>query len=253
MVKLKNNPSEAIYLTAHGFSLIKFDQGSYFYENHKNASFTSLLRECGIFFTPNPPQHCLIIFANDTPVLVPKDIFQKPEKQFLIEKNISDTDQIMMDDLDDYISLYIIPKNRTEQWDKIGIKPIFKHVTTCLYHYLRDNYTQIDHKILLYFSNNWAYMIFFKDAQLQIISQIECSSPENVLYYLLNIMHQHELEPMDCQVFLSGEPQMIDKIYPTCRPYLPHLDEPILVPEVNVFNKREKKINACHVLPLLYV
>lgn len=226
MEKLKNNANyKAVGLHTNGFSMLKaLPDGNFLLENHKNASFTALLRECGIFFGDGPQSVRVVVHPN-APILVPNEIFAPPASQFFkIHSELSDSDMVMEDDMDAYTALYPFPAGKIEQLKQAGLTPFFQHTATVLTRYLQLNDGGAPHRMLLFFHGNTAECILFCYNRLAYIGVVSFTTNDEVVYQVANILRQHEVEADDCLLLFSGELPEPKKSFDFVNQYFPDME-----------------------------
>lgn len=253
MEKPRNNSRyKAVGLHANGFSLLKAQpDGSFLLSNHKNASFTTLLRECGIFFGEGP--HDVRVVVNPmAPVLVPDEIFEEPAAQFLkIQAELSDNDIVMKDEWDGYEALYPVHAGRTDQLRQAGITPFYQHSTTVLGRYLQLNGSDTPHRMLLFFHGTTAESILFCYNRLVLVSGFRFTTSDEVVYHVANILKQHEIEPDECHLLFGGELPEAKKTFDFVNQYFPDMDWAGDRLPVTVRTAEGKEVAAHTVLNLL--
>ena len=252
MEKPKNNADfKAVGLHATGFSLLKAQSdGNFLLENHKNASFTTLLRECGIFFGEGP-QSVRMVVTPAPPILIPNEIFAPPASQFFkIQSDLSDNDTIFEDEVGDYTALYTFNSGKIEQLRQAGITPFFQHSATVLARYLTLNSSNAN-RMTLFFHGNTAECVLFCYNRLSYVGAFEFSTNDEVVYHVANILRQHEVEADDCLLLFSGELPEPKKTFDFVNQYFPDMDWAGDRLPVTVTNTAGKSVAAHTVLNLL--
>lgn len=226
MEKPRNSASyKAVGLHTNGFSLLKAQSdGSFLLSNHKNASFTALLRECGIFFGEGA--HDVRVVVNPMPpVLVPNELFEEPASQFLkIHTELSDNDAVMRDEWNEYSVLYPVPAGKMEQLRQAGITPVFQHSSTVLARYLQLNSSDAPHRMLLFFHGPMVESILFCYNRLVLVSGFRFTTGDEVVYHIANVLRQHEIEADECHLLFGGELPEAKKSFELVNQYFPDMD-----------------------------
>lgn len=219
------NNFQTIHLSHAGFSLFKVNSvHNIVFNTHKSASFTSLQRECGIFFGADLNGEMHVIVHPTPPVLVPRDLYQSPANQYLTHLlELSDNDAILEDLIADYVVLYPFPQSKIIQLQNLGITPTFHHISKLLYDYLMLALPTVNDKMLLFLSGNIADFVLVKDNQLQLVNSFKFSATTDLLYFILNILKQFEMSLTDTQVLLSGVLPDAKKSFPMLETYIPQL------------------------------
>lgn len=219
------NNFRTIHLSHAGFSLFKVNSvKNIVFNTHKGASFTSMQRECGIFFGGELNGSIPIIVHPTPPVLVPRDLYQSPANQYLVNQlDISDNDAILEDAIDDYVALYPFPQSKIIQLQNLGITPKFHHISKLLYTYLMRALPSVNNKMLLFLSADVADFVLVKDGRLQLVNSFKISATADLLYFILNIMQQFEMPLAETQVLLSGVLPDAKKSFPMLETYIPQL------------------------------
>lgn len=226
MERPKNNSSyKVVCLRTSGFSLLKaLPDGTFLYSNHKNASFTTLLRECGIFFDVEP-MDVRVVVNTTPPVLVPNELFEEPASQFLkIHMELSDAEMVIKDEWPDYTAVYPVHAGKADQLRQAGITPFFQHSSTVLSRYLQLNGNDTPHRLLLFFHGNRAESILFCYNRLVLVSDFNFSIGEEVVYHVANLLHQHEIEADECHLLFGGELPEGKKTFEFVNQYFPDMD-----------------------------
>ena len=253
MEKPRNNSHyKAVGLHANGFSLLKAQpDGSFLLSNHKNASFTTLLRECGIFFGEGP-QDVRVVVNPMAPVLIPNELFEEPASQFLkIHSELSDNDVVEMDEWNDYTVLYPVHAGRTDQFRQAGITPFYQHSSTVLARYLQLNGIDAPHRMLLFFHGTTAETILFCYNRLALVSGFRFTTADEVVYQVANILKQHEIEADECCLLFGGELPEAKKTFDFVNQYFPDMDWAGERLPVTVRTAEGKEVAAHTVLNLL--
>lgn len=221
----KHFPPYVIYLYSGGFTLLKRQSsGSVLCENHKNASFPTLERECGIFFdTLSPDDEICVYLGAATPVLVPQAIYQKPGSQYVrLQYDLSENETVLEDLFDEYCLLFPYPVNRLSQLQKAVSHPIsIHHITTAMANFLAYDVASEADRMFLHFDANQVQYVLFKDQQLQIISHFSFLTQEDILYHILNIYHQFGVNRNVCETLYVGRIADEKRIEKFLKGYLP--------------------------------
>ena len=237
---------------ANGFSLLKaLPDGNFLLENHKNASFTALLRECGIFFGCGQ-QSVRVVAHPTTPILVPNEIFAPPASQFLkVYLELSENDVVMEDNVDDYTALYPFPAGKIEQFKQAGITPFFQHTATVLARYLQLNDGGTPHRMTLFFHGNSAECVLFCYNRLTYVGTVTFATPDEIVYSIANILRQHEVEADDFLLLFSGELPEPKKTFDFVNQYFPDMEWAGDRLPVTVHTTAEKIVEPHTILNLL--
>lgn len=226
MERARNNSSyKAICLRTSGFSLLKaLPDGTFLYSNHKNASFTALVRECGIFFD-REPMDARVVVDTIPPVLVPNELFEEPASQFLkIHTELSDAEMVMKDEWADYTAIYPVHAGKADQLRQAGFTPSFQHSSTVLARYLQLNGNDTPHRLLLFFHGSTAEFVLFCFNRLTMVSSFSFSMGEEVVYHVANILQQHEIGADECHLLFGGELPEAKKTFDLVNQYFPDMD-----------------------------
>ena len=226
MEKPRNNVHyKAIGLHTNGFALIKaLPDGNFLLENHKNASFTTLLRECGIFFGDGA-HSVRVVTTPAPPILIPNEIFAPPASQFFkIQTDLSDSDIVLQDETDDYTALYTFNTGKIEQLRQTGVTPFFQHTDTVLARYLALNSGERPHRMALFFHGNTAECVLFCYNRLAFVNSFTFATNDEVVYQVANILRQHEVEADDCLLLFGGVLPEPKKTFDFVNQYFPDMD-----------------------------
>lgn len=253
MERPQNNANyRAIGLQSTGFSLLKATcSGNFLIQNHKNASFTTLLRECGIFF--GEEQGPVRVVVNTSPLfLVPKELFTPPASQFLkIQTDISENEAVMEDEIGDYKALYTFNSGKIAQLQQAGLTPCFQHTSTILARYLQLNDGGSPHRMLLFFHGNAAECVLFCYNQLSYVGVINFATSDEVVYSIANILRQHEVEANECLLLFSGEMPESTKTFDSVNQYFPLMDWAGDLLPASIQSSADKSVDAHTILNLL--
>ena len=230
-LKLNNFPPYAIHLCSTGFTLIKKSRSSdnHICETYKSASLSALDRECGVFFGEAIDNEEIHILSNAmAPVLVPKEIFQKPASQYLaLQHDLADNETIFEDTIADYIAIYPFSISKLTQIQRTIQHPVFHHTTAFLYKELTAFKSECQHKLLLLLDNDTADFVFLHENQLRLINRFKFTTQDDILYYVLNILLQHQINTEDCAVLFAGEIEDKEKSLRFFKRYLPHAQDAV--------------------------
>ena len=221
-----NNPSShhAIHYSPAGFSLLKSQpSGSFLVGTYKNATLPTLQKECGSFFD-NPAEETLVSLNFTAPFLVPKALFQPPASQYLkMQQEVSDSDEVFEDDLDEYVAIYALPLSKTLPLRTTLRNPKFYNTYTLLYNYLSRSESSLSNKLLLHFCGNRMGYILMKKNKLFIINELKFTTKEDAFYYVLHILQQQKARHDETDVLLSGDTAELKNIFQLLKRHLPNV------------------------------
>ncbi len=249
---MKNSRYKAVYLQPSGFSFIKaLPIGNFIFENHKNASFTTLPRECGIFFGEEFSDITVIVNYG-TPTLVPKELFSQPAVQFLRPQvKVNDSDEVVTEEWGDYIAVYSVPAHRATVIRQLNVPFRFRHVALSLVRYLSLNYTDSSCRMALFFQGNTAQCALMEGSKLLFLNSLSFSNAEELVYHLAHLLQMQEVAPNECRILFSGNLPDSKKTFDFVSQYFPDLDWAGNYLNITIQTPADKSVTAAEVLHLL--
>ncbi|MBO4644994.1 MAG: DUF3822 family protein [Bacteroidales bacterium] len=225
MEKQNNLPYHAVSLNNSGFSLLKKQSdGKYICESYKNATLPTLQRECGVFFDTSADQ-TLVSVNPSAPLLVPREFYQRPAAAYLkLQYDLSDNDEVFEDEFGEYVALYAVPMNKTLPLRATLPSPIFRHAMTLWYHHLLHFDATVPYKMLLHFNGKKVGFILLKNNQLLLVNQFEFHQQDDIVYYVLNILQQHEAAFQEAHLFLGGNVSDMKGLKKVFSRYVSHVE-----------------------------
>lgn len=220
-----NLPQNAIHYYSNGFSLLKRQsEKSFVCENHKNASFPTLERECGIFFADLPLETEITVYVDAlTPLVVPNIMVTPPATDLLkLQYNLSDNDTVFEDPIAPYRLIFPYPINKIAQMRKsVGHPLAFHHSDSFVWQLLQVEECNRECQLGFRIENDKIEFILLKEKELQIICSHHYTTLEDILYYALNLLQQFEI-PLEKCAFrywtATTDEKKIEKFF---KPYLP--------------------------------
>lgn len=219
-----NLPENAIHYYSNGFSFIKKTEKTFICENHKNASFPTLERECGIFFADLPIESEISVYVDaPTPLVVPAEMSSPSAPELLkLQLDLSDNDAVFEDAISTYRLAFPYPINKVAQMQKAVGHPVgFHHTDTFVIQCLQERENAKESQLCIRFENEKVEFILLKNKKLQIISPNRHSTLEDVLYYALNLLQQFEIPMKECDFLYFGPTTDEKKTEKFFKPYLP--------------------------------
>lgn len=250
----QNKSYAAVQYGGAGFLLLKSTpEGKFICESYKNASLPTLQRECGVFFD-NGTETTLVAVDSGAPLLIPKAAYQPPAAPYLrMQVELTDNDEIFEDELGEYVALYTLPLNKTLALRTNIPSPRFQHILTLLYRYLDHYNSALPNKFLLHFNNNRMSFILIKNGKLFLINEMEYATPEDALYFTLNILQHQAAQRAETDVLLCGMPADGKKLFKLFSQYLPHVQMAGSDLTASVVNLKGQSVNLATCLQLIEI
>ncbi|HNW67577.1 MAG TPA: DUF3822 family protein [Bacteroidales bacterium] len=218
-----------IELATNGFVFFKALTDSHFiYQPFPNEKFNTLYQELTVFFelSENENREILVTLKNNQPpLLVPSSLYHAPASTYLKSQfDLEDNDAIFNDDIEEYKSLYFYPKNRITPFTSSPLNTSFRHITSALYQYLRQDNHGYFHKLVLFFRDlHTVDYVAIKNGKLLIINSFTYTSQHDILYFVLNFTKQNDIYAEDFLILLSGDVVSPQPLYEMLSQYLPHV------------------------------
>lgn len=180
-----------------------------------------------LFATENLLQNSFIkvdvVYSNKESVLVPPAYFNATAANNYIELIYGNVvqGQIKTDFLFRH-NIHTVYKIEDELYKVVASKFSFTN-TSHLYSILPDIAGLKGNKLVVVFYQNRLVVLCCKENKLQLIQQFEYANENDVAYYLLAIIEQHNLDVNELQVELSGMINNTSNLYNELHKYFKHL------------------------------
>lgn len=206
-------------------------------------------RECGDFFDV-PAEQTLVSLNFTPPFLVPRDLMQAPASQYLkMQQEVSDSDEVLTDDLGDYVAIYALPLSKTLPLRTTLQNPKFCHTYTLLCHYLAQSPSELPNQLLLHFCGNRMGFILIKNGKLFIISELNYTTKEDAFYYVLHLLQQQAARRDETDLVMTGDAPEFKGIAQLLKRHLPHVRN--VDKEATVVNVKGQKMSAAAYIQLI--
>lgn len=139
----------------------------------------------------------MVIVTSSVPVLVP-DVaeFAQPAEKFLFLQNpTAEVGDVVEEKFQNYRVIYSVPTSAAEKLALLNIQPHYKHILTASYTLLNTRFSDAfeQNALVIFPTQNHFLLMLFSKGELLVVNQFEYHSDADMLYYLLNVIAQFEL------------------------------------------------------------
>lgn len=152
-------------------------------------------------------KYVYINYFNNQFTLCPQAFYISDNNRSLLEFNTGDTSDklILTDDINTDIKLiYAIDQALKSTLDLIFPNHQLKHTLTILSKLMLFSEELIKENILLCIHANYIEVIVKQDQKLVLVNQFSIKTHEDVLYYVLFILEQYQLNPLNASIIITG-------------------------------------------------
>ncbi|MDQ7918195.1 DUF3822 family protein [Mesonia sp. MT50] len=232
---IKNKLS--ILIAQDGFSFCTGNKESHKVEELKHKAFLSqqtpenLLKEIKVvldsaFDTQEAIDELEVIYSNTLYTLVPNAYFTEENLTDYLKFNtkILATDYITFDDVEAIQAKNVyIPYTNINNYlfEKFG-EFSFKHISSSLIELAKAQ--DLKTEVLLDVHPTHFHAVIFKEGELQLANSFNYHTKEDFIYYILFVLEQLELDPLEVSVLIAGHIEKEDDNYNILSTYIKHLD-----------------------------
>ncbi len=139
--------------------------------------------------------------------LCPTAFYNSDNNRSLLEFNAGNTDNklIITDDINTDIKLiYAIDENLKSLLDQLFPSHFIKHTLTVLSKLMLSSDELTKEHVLLSVHSNYIEIIVKQDQKLLLANQFSIKTQEDVLYYILFVLEQYQLNPLTASIKIVG-------------------------------------------------
>ncbi|HPE41069.1 MAG TPA: DUF3822 family protein [Bacteroidales bacterium] len=170
-------------------------------------------------------QEILIVIANQPPVAIPMEIYQKDKQTdyLKIQYDLTEMGQIVTTDFKDYVLLNYIPTEETAILEKITT-PI--HFIPLFLYQMAHLFPIPEMLFLLDVKEHHMNCALLKHEELQFITYFSLTEDTDCLYHVMNICTQYKIDPSEIDLYYSSLP---DSLIHLLKSYftISHLEKPL--------------------------
>lgn len=158
--------------------------------------------------------------------LCPTVFFEPDNARALLEFNCGDTEQqlILTDDIHSTIKLvYAIDEALKSTLDKLFPQHQLKHHITALARLMLNTEELSKEQVLISIRYNSIEVIIKQNQQLILANQYSIKTNEDVLYYVLFILEQYQLNPLTVALTLIGNVEANSELIVSLKKYIKHI------------------------------
>ncbi len=172
-------------------------------------NFITALKESPVKISRNYEKVSISI-SNGLFSVVPKVLFEEKNIDVYIKQNAhikpnyEYKHQIL--DKEGLVICYALPKKLNDWISKIFPKAKLTHeIAILIESVLRDFYSLSENRVIINIHKNYFNIVFLKRGKLELVNSFSISEKEDLLYYILFIFEQLEINQDLIEVFLVGE------------------------------------------------
>jgi len=158
--------------------------------------------------------------------LCPTALYETDNARALLEFNCGDTEQklILTDDIHSTIKLaYTIDETLKSTLDKLFPQHQLKHQITVLARLMLNTEELLNENMLISIRDNSVEVIVKQNQQLILANQYSVKTNEDILYYVLFIVEQYQLNPLTVALTIVGNMEANSEIIVSLKKYIKHI------------------------------
>lgn len=158
--------------------------------------------------------------------LVPTAFFDEKNARELLEFNCGDTGSgiILSDEVNADIRLvYSMDETLKSTIDRLFPNHHLRHTGSVLARLLLQSDELASEQVLLHTDQGSLFITAKKDGQLQLCNHYQVQTDEDILYYVLFVLEQFELNPAMVKVSLSGHTETDSSLSKALKKYIRHI------------------------------
>ncbi len=167
--------------------------------------------------------NCIVV--NNLATLVPSPLFEEDRKKMYLKFNTSleGDELVMVNEIKNLNTknVFALPLNIKSKIDFLYTNIFYSHYSTILIdNLLAQNKNQRTKKVYVHVQQSHFEVIVIESNNLLFYNTFNHHSPEDLIYYLLFVFEQLQLNPEKEEVFLLGEIEKTSPIYTTLLKYI---------------------------------
>ena len=193
----------------------------------ENDSNTSLLKALNYFqFTKKKYNAVYINYFTERFTLCPSLFYTETDKKDLLQFNCGDVgnDLVLTNDISSTIKLiFSMPSSLKSLFDQTFPNHQLKH-STCVLSQLMLNTKDLSNEMVLLNVNDFNIELVVKNnTQLLMANQFGVKTEQDVLYYLLFLLEQHQLNPLTTTVCVTGNIESNSELFLILKKYIANI------------------------------
>jgi hypothetical protein len=168
----------------------------------------------------------LVNLVNQQFTLCPTALYEPNNVRVLLEFNCGDTEQqlVLTDDIHSTIKLvYAIDEALKSTLDKLFPQHQLKHHITVLARLMLNTEELSKENMLISIRDNSIEVIVKQNQQLILANQYSIKTNEDVLYYVLFILEQYQLNPLTVALTVAGNMEANSELIVSLKKYIKHI------------------------------
>lgn len=177
-------------------------------------------------FSKKNYQHVYVNYFNQQFTLCPTAFYNSENNRSLLEFNSGSTNDklVLTDDINADIKLiYAIDESLKSTLDLIFPHHQLKHTLTVLSRLMLQSEELVKEHIILSIHTNYIDVIVKHDQKLLLANQFSIKTQEDVLYYLLFILEQYQLNPLTVNITVVGNLDTTSEIITSLKKYIKNI------------------------------
>lgn len=171
-------------------------------------------------------QHIYVNYFNKQFTLCPTVFHEAKDSRTFLEFNVGNTENkiIFTDDINTDIKLiYAIDESLKSTLDLLYPNHQLKHTITVLSRLLLQSEELIKENILLSVYSNHIEITVKQDQQLVLANQFDIKTQEDILYYILFILEQYQLNPLTAHITIAGNIDVTSTLISSLKKYIKNI------------------------------
>ncbi len=171
-------------------------------------------------------KHVYINYFDSKFTLCPTNFYNPENNRTLLEFNSGSTNEkvLLVDDINTDIKLiYSIGEELKSTFDLVFPHHQIKHTLTVLSKLILQTEELINENIVLYIHKNYIEITVKTGSQLLLANQFSIKTEEDMLYYVLFILEQYQLNPLTVHVTVAGNIDSTARTIQLLKKYIKHI------------------------------
>lgn len=158
-------------------------------------------------FSKKTYQHVYVNYFNSQFTLCPTAFYNSDNNRSLLEFNVGSIENklVLCDDINTDIKLiYAVDESFKSTLDLLFPHHLIKHTLTVLSKLMLQSEELVKETILLAVHSNYIEIVVKSEQKIVLVNQYSIKTQEDVLYYVLFILEQYQLNPLTTTITVVG-------------------------------------------------
>lgn len=165
-----------------------------------------------------------VVFQNPYACCIPQDLYKEEHTEYYRELlNAPNAAMDYASVMNGFSIKYFVDGNIINFLKKKFYSVKVTHKYSTVLHHLSDTSFENDNYVYIVFYNQTMIVTVYKSGEFQLINSFEFTKEADVLYHLLNILEQYQLDKSATDIILSGEINSEGNLYNALYTYFPEI------------------------------